>query len=360
MTEYSITKDLTLVGADLVNGDVYNLASVLGQTLRLTINETVLNLPQVIIFGSAGTDILEFNIGSNTITGIYVDNWSADDQVIVNGTAGADNLGRGVNSMLQFVPDVLRGLGGNDTMIGHVAGDRLFGGSQDDTLILQGLGIRAFGGTGTDVLQADFSADLDTRVTMDLTDGGGGRVVQAGTRISEIEAFRGKLSSYSDTFTGGIGRDEVNGWRGKDTLNGGEGTDILMGGDDADVMNGGAGRDVLIGESGADVLTGGLGADRFVFAGGDSGFGAQRDQVTDFEQGRDKIDLIRMAGIPGSAGYDPFTFIGETLFLPGYGTQVGFEVVGATTVIQFYDDERMMGEIVLQGVFDLKATDFIL
>ncbi|WP_340139067.1 VCBS domain-containing protein [Vibrio vulnificus] len=70
---------------------------------------------------------------------------------------------------------------------------------------------------------------------------------------------------------------------GNDTLDGGLGDDILYGQ---------GGNDILIGGLGDDILTGGEGADIFKFV--DQGTGlrdGERDTITDFTAGKDKIDL---------------------------------------------------------------------
>lgn len=73
---------------------------------------------------------------------------------------------------------------------------------------------------------------------------------------------------------------------GADTLTGSTRDDVLMGGDGADRLNGGAGEDYLIAGTGQDTLTGGSGADVFAFTAD-----GQRDTITDFQIGEDKIDL---------------------------------------------------------------------
>lgn len=99
----------------------------------------------------------------------------------------------------------------------------------------------------------------------------------------------------NDTLTGGDGKDVLYGGTGKDVLAanagndklyGDAGKDNLAGGGGKDVLEGGAGNDVLDGGAGRDKLNGGSGADLFVFRGN---FGS--DQILDFQQARDKIDL---------------------------------------------------------------------
>ena len=69
-------------------------------------------------------------------------------------------------------------------------------------------------------------------------------------------------------------------------IDGGAGADNLDGGGNNDILIGGAGSDVLNGGGGSDELTGGAGFDQFVFAPGN---GSAR--VTDFEDGKDKVNL---------------------------------------------------------------------
>jgi len=77
------------------------------------------------------------------------------------------------------------------------------------------------------------------------------------------------------------------------TLKGGRGNDALLGLGGRDKLYGNAGNDRLDGGKGADLLSGGAGADVFVFrSAADIGNRAgARDRITDFQHGRDKIDL---------------------------------------------------------------------
>ncbi len=74
------------------------------------------------------------------------------------------------------------------------------------------------------------------------------------------------------------GDDYINGYGGNDTLIGGDGVDNIKGGDGDDVITMGAGH--------YDTAEGGAGADIFVF-----GLDENRNRITDFEVGTDKIDL---------------------------------------------------------------------
>lgn len=90
----------------------------------------------------------------------------------------------------------------------------------------------------------------------------------------------------NDRLDGGAGNDVLIGGAGRDRLVGGSGNDTLMGDSDRDVLVGGTGNDSLDGGTGSDRITTGSGRDRILLR-RNSGF----DVVTDFQNGRDKIDL---------------------------------------------------------------------
>lgn len=76
------------------------------------------------------------------------------------------------------------------------------------------------------------------------------------------------------------------GTAGNDTLRGDGLDDILIGGAGNDRLRGGSGDDVLIAGTGQDALSGEGGANVFVFTAD-----GQRDRVTDFQLGLDRLDL---------------------------------------------------------------------
>ena len=102
----------------------------------------------------------------------------------------------------------LRGTDGNDTILGFMGNDRIYGGGGDDDLR---------GHEGDDYIE------------------------------------------------GGLGNDLLMGHDGNDALYGGEGADTLYAGYGNDTLNGGSGSDVLWAGGDNDSLTGGLGADTFKF-----------------------------------------------------------------------------------------------
>ena len=159
------------------------------------------------------------------------------------------------------------------------------------------------------------------------------------------------------------GSDILTGGGGQDTLIGGDGNDSLDGGDDNDTLNGGDGGDFsIIGGGGADTMTGGVGVDVFRYdLTSDSGIDTgNRDIITDFEVGTDRIQLWRITDP------DPIQFVsdlGTTGFAGGGARQVGFTYPdGTTTLVQVDSDGDGTAdmEIELTGMLTLTAGDFVL
>jgi serralysin len=86
-----------------------------------------------------------------------------------------------------------------------------------------------------------------------------------------------------------------------------------------DTLIGGAGEDTLSGGIGRDILFGGADADVFVFASiADSGLSkAKRDQIMDFQNGVDRIDLSHIDADISTSGDDAFIYInGNSITTP--------------------------------------------
>ncbi|MEM9448663.1 MAG: calcium-binding protein [Cyanobacteria bacterium P01_E01_bin.6] len=94
----------------------------------------------------------------------------------------------------------------------------------------------------------------------------------------------------ADRLFGGRGSDRLIGGAGNDRLFGEAGNDILKGGNGNDRLDGGAGNDRLDGSKGRDVITTGKGRDRITLR-RNGGF----DRITDFQNNRDKIDLVKIS-----------------------------------------------------------------
>lgn len=148
-------------------------------------------------------------------------------------------------------PGGLRGLEGDDRIIGSSGSDIANGNQGNDTI---------FGGEGDDFLR-------------------GGR--------------------DNDLLDGGPGNDVLNGNLGDDTIRGGTGDDLIRGGQGNDVLYGDEGRDILIGDMGSDFLYGGADADDFILRADVAGTNAATaDRILDFNAAEgDRIKLVNVADI---------------------------------------------------------------
>ena len=144
------------------------------------------------------------------------------DTVVVNGTAGADQVkAASANGVV-----TVTGLAAQVRITGtDAAGDRLevFGQSGDDTI----------DSTGLEAAEMRF-----------LADGGAGDDVLLG-------------GAGDDVLSGGVGADVIFAGSGDNVAFGGAGDDVLRGEAGDDVLDGGADDDVLIGNGGDDVLLNG-------------------------------------------------------------------------------------------------------
>ena len=285
-------------------------------------------------------DRLAGTIGSDHIEGKY---WAE----FIRGNAGDDIIGGGAgnNSILGDAGnDILRGDNGNDTLNGGADVNHLFGGKGDDTFIVtskdiivefadEGVDTAIYMDSGTfrtpqnveNILIRNGQAanavgnQLDNYISgsaaanilvgadgADTILGGGGNdrllggegdnsmVGGAGDDFVNGEAGNDNVdgSDGNDTLLGLSGDDVILGRSGADQLFGGDGNDQLSGGSGNDILVGGTGADTLEGGEGIDVLSGGEGADVFLFS---SVKTAERDIVTDFQTGIDRIGISSQA-----------------------------------------------------------------
>ena len=162
---------------------------------------------------------------------------------------------------------------------------------------------------------------------------------------------------------GGSGIDNINGGAGNDVLLGEANGDVLIGGLGDDWLFGGTGIDTLRGNSGFGVLTGGSGTDTFDFnAISDStATTSGADQIVDFLQGTDRIDMFDIDADTGQSGNQSFTFIGTGAFTaPG---QIRYTSGLTATVVQINvtgTGGADMTIVVKPAGMILTAADFIL
>lgn len=223
-------------------------------------------------------------------------------------------------------------------MYGGATNDIIVGGSQLDDIIV--------GGSGHDMLT-----------------GGRGRDTIAGNDGNDT--LRG--NDGDDFLLGGQGGDLVRGDNGSDLIGGNEGDDRIFGGNDADYLYGDAGNDVISGDDGDDFMQGGAGVDRLTGGAGRDTFGfapvrdqdgnslptdPDRDIVTDFQQGTDRLDVY-------SWFQDGFSFIGTSRFT-GAGDELRFtNTNGATIVFGDADGDKIADfSFRIDGVVALTNADF--
>ncbi len=145
---------------------------------------------------------------------------------------------------------LISGTNGDDTLIGTLGNDFVYGGGGDDTLFLLAGDDIGNGGTGSDFVSGDSGEDL---------------------------------------IVGGSGADILSGEGGNDTLSGDGGDDQVFGG---------AGNDLLSGGRGDDTLVGGAGNDTFKYSRGDG-----HDIVVDEVAGTWQDAWTRTGGWNSAAGF---------------------------------------------------------
>jgi Ca2+-binding RTX toxin-like protein len=341
------------------------------------------------------------------------------DGINVFGTDGNDVIVGGKGD------DTLDGGAGNDSLFGCNGNDTLLGGDGDDNDWL-GRGRRRRypeRGVGGDGLNTGYDTasyrDAAAAVSIDLTKASLTWTGDAqGDVLISIEAL--SLTDFADTFRGdantnivfgGFGDDHIFGAGGNDFLIGDEGNDTIQGGDGNDVVHGdnfvrgnsdpagvagddnlqgNAGDDVLYGDGGNDHMAGGMGNDTLVGGlGGDFLVGnagadifqytaveqsqnvvingaSQRDQISDFTQGQDMIDLSAIDANPSftSPGDQAFTFIADPAHYTGDWTGVVWQTTAANGIatinVSIDGDSTPEMQIYMSHPYQFTAGDFIL
>ena len=227
---------------------------------------------------------------------------------------------------------------GNDTLLGLDGNDVLLGGDGDDFLD-GGFGFDTInGGNGNDTTSYAFYSGP---IVANLTTG--------------VVGFPGN-SLLTDTL---ISIENVIGTNGNDSI---------TGNNDANVLSGRLGNDTLNGGLGRDTMTGGAGNDIFVYnRTTESPAGSNRDVITDFQRGFDKIDLSAIDANPFNAFLsfnpnDAFTWKGLNGLISGIG-QVRYIQSGANLLLQANTDFNFGNfelEIQLNALSSFSSTDVIL
>jgi Ca2+-binding RTX toxin-like protein len=315
----------------------------------------------------------------------------AQDRLRITATGGTANIGSVTG--VEFV-DVIDNTVPNvtSTLVLDTKAGEVNGGVQTITAVgfAAGDSFTLNGTNATAVLDVTGGAGADN-----LTTGSGNDIVNAGAGADVVITGSG-----NDTVNAGEGIDTVRGQGGDDIINGDAGDDTLYGdiaygdiagtayvnagnpgtqytgynasGGGADTIDGGAGNDTIVGGLLGDTLTGGEGADIFLYQTRDDsrvfpGGVDNRDTITDFVSGVDKIDLLSLPEATGqtvrfNGNWDTFgegqgavSGTGGDGFLDGV-----FVRETGTLWIDIDNNGQLNGEdmqIILQGVDNLVAAD---
>ena len=235
------------------------------------------------LIGGSGTDSLGGGAGNDTYVVNLTSAGALEDTITEAANAGTDTVQlagsyAGALVTLSLATNLenldasatgtsLLNLTGNaaaNILTGNAAANTLSGGTGADTMI---------GGAGNDTYAVDNVGDVVTELV-----GGGTDLVQSSVTYT--------LAANVDnlTLTGTVA---INGTGNADN-------NSLKGNTAANSLFGGAGDDTLDGGAGNDSLTGGAGADVFIFSSAlSSGTTSNRDTITDFAIGVDKIQLSK-------------------------------------------------------------------
>jgi Ca2+-binding RTX toxin-like protein len=374
-------------------GDIVNEALNSGNDLVVsTISHTLAaNVERVQLDGTAA-----INANGNTLDNMLTGN-SADN--VLNGGAGLDTLIGGA---------------GADTLVGGLDADTMSGGLDNDTYYVDNAGdtINEALNSGNDLVVSTISYALAANVER-IQLGGTAAINANGNNMSNVLAGNGA----DNILNGGAGLDTLVGGAGADTLIGGVDADNMSGGLDNDtyyvdnagdivnealnsgndlvvstvshtlaanveriqlggtaainasgnalnnVLAGNGADNVLSGGSGADTLIGGGGSDTFSWAAlTDSGVGAgQRDIITDFLSGTDRLQFTGIDANTGLAGDQAFTMLNTGAFTGAAG-QLRYSLVGGNTLLEgdVNGDGVADFQIQLTGNHTFTAADLLL
>ncbi|MDG4574466.1 MAG: M10 family metallopeptidase C-terminal domain-containing protein [Defluviicoccus sp.] len=313
------------------------------------------------------------NVTNNTNRAQFKAAYAGDDSI--DGTNSADRI---------------RGWGGRDTILGEGGNDEIRG---------DGVGL-PYDPDLPDTDPVNFADSIRAGAGNDTVSGGGGNDTLLGEDgndrlygqggVDSIDGGRGADeivgAEDNDSCSGGADNDWIVGGPGRDTLSGDAGDDKIyafaaadfaarwgwVDAGEGDQIDGGEGRDALIGSAGIDTLTGGAGRDSMSGGAGADIFDFNAatetgnslttcDVITDFEGGRDKIDLKDIDAstvLPGNnsflwRGTGPFTTSKEgELRYQKYnnaGTANDYTVIFGDTDA----DTASEFQIKLQGLIDL-------
>jgi len=300
---------------DDVTGSVTTSAGAAWAGVRLVTVTNMFVLTSLIQSATNLADAIEANFGGSND--------------FIGGTGGNDVLpGYGGDDLISagFGDDSVLGGAGGDQLYGGGGNDTIYGGNGDD-MLMGGTGNNSlYGGSGLDFASYLLSADSVT-VRLGIA---GPQFISASQGNDLLQGIEGVVGSQqndlifgnagdnflvgalgddrivggagNDTLLGGLGNDTLGGGTGEDALFGEAGNDDLYGGAMGDTIRGGSGNDRIWGDGGSDLLAGEAGADAFVYRAVSDSTLAQRDTITDFTSGTDRVFLNLIDANTGAAG----------------------------------------------------------
>lgn len=259
------------------------------------------------LWGDQGNDILEATQDSAFRNGI------SDVTNFLDGGVGDDSLTAISNAQGQHVRALnqLEGGAGKDVLNARMDALAIGGAAPFDLYHLSNI---LNGGFGDDSLEAYLSVTVSP-----------GSPVDNSTAENHLDGGNGNDTLVATVASGSAGTSFLNGGSGDDRL-------TVVGGTD-NHLDGGTGKDTLISGTGDDTFFGGRGADAFTFAPPNG-----HDTISDFDSGRDLIDLTAFA----SADIHDFS-------------DLTIDTTNGDSVIRFDTDN----DVTVVGVAHLKAADFL-
>ena len=339
--------------------------------LGLNINGTGNTLNNIII-GNAGDNQLDGGTGADYLAGgagndtYFVDNNSTTASVLVNGVnttitgdtiseasaAGTDQVISAVNFTLPANVENLTLLAGSAAIsaTGNTLSNTIVGNANDNVLNDGGVGgsDSLSGGLGNDTYFVNNTGDT-------ITDAGGNTDLVSSTVSWDLSATGKGTNIHLLTLTGAA---NVNG-----TAN--NLGDTLIGNDGNNTLTGGTGNDKLQGGLGVDTLVGGTGNDTFVFTSAtDTGLNSgNRDKISDFVSGTDKVDISQLVDNTGTGEQGAWWFMSSTGSFDGQhaGEVIFTAATGSTPGLLQFDqngDGTADFQIELTGVSTFVLGDF--
>ncbi len=165
---------------------------------------------------------------------------------------------------------------------------------------------------GNDLLNGGAGKDtailrINDNVILDLQAGGTADFGFFVVTLKKIENVTVETTfSRADRISGDNRANRFDAGQGDDQLNGRGGNDILLGR---------TGNDILTGGKGADTMTGHEDSDTFVYLGPSDSTATNRDRITDFVSGIDKLNFANF--LDGAGNAVDFSYIGGNAFSGG-------------------------------------------